>query len=211
MINLIINADDFGLSDRFNAVILRLLEAGKITSTTVMVNRISDSQTKSVKQLKQLCKTADISVGLHVEFTYDQHSEQISNQFEKFVRFFGQKPTHLDVHKEFLHTSYHGIVAAFCKEQELPFRNHGLDFPGVKMPAEKYFFGTIADFDPIDEWLKKLESERFYELVLHPGLYDPSCPSSLNKERERDLDHIDYIYRNLERYQIKLVNFKDLV
>ena len=210
MINLIINADDFGLSDRFNASILDLLERGQITSTTVMVNRISDSQAESLDRLKKLWDTVDISVGLHVEFTYDQHLEQVQRQFEKFVRLLGQKPTHLDIHKEHLHTAYHEIVATFCKEQQLPFRNHGSDYPGVKMPHSKFFYGSIANFEPIGEWFKSLESERYYELVFHPGMYDPTCPSSLNKERERDLDHIDHIYRNLETYNINLVNFKNL-
>ncbi|MEM6380233.1 MAG: ChbG/HpnK family deacetylase [Bacteroidota bacterium] len=210
MINLIINADDFGLSDRFNASILDLLERGQITSTTVMVNRISDSQTGSLERLKKLQNTVDISVGLHVEFTYDQHLEQVQRQFEKFVHLFGQKPTHLDIHKEHLHTAYHEIVAAFCKEQQIPFRNHGSNYPDVKMPHSKFFFGSIADFKPIEEWFAGLESERYYELVFHPGVYDPTCPSSLNKEREKDLEHIAHIYQNLKQYNIQLTNFKNL-
>ncbi|KKR55034.1 MAG: YdjC family protein [Parcubacteria group bacterium GW2011_GWA2_40_23] len=46
---LIINADDFGYSDIFNAKILELIERGLVSSTTVMVNYITTEQTNKSK------------------------------------------------------------------------------------------------------------------------------------------------------------------
>ncbi|MCL6268070.1 ChbG/HpnK family deacetylase [Flagellimonas myxillae] len=211
MAKLIINADDFGLSKKFNQTIIKLLEERKITSTTVMVDRISDYQEVQVQHLKYLMRDSEISVGLHVEFTYDRHLEQVKNQFEKFSRIFDQTPSHLDIHKEHLHTNYHEVVAGFCKEQQLPFRNHGTVYDGVSTTCKKYFFGTLDSFNPIDAWLRDLEPAQYSELVFHPGTYDPVCPSSLNKERERDIEHIQRIFENMETYQINPVSFNQLV
>nr|WP_293302035.1 ChbG/HpnK family deacetylase [Allomuricauda sp.] len=210
MAYLIINADDFGMSDHFNGSIIQLLLEKKITSTTVMVNRISDSQAATVKELKYLNGYSDISVGLHVEFTYDKHKEQVEGQYQKFIDIFGIAPSHLDVHKEHLHTKYHSIVAKFCREKGLPFRNHGKAFRGVVMPDKKYFYGSVEDFSEIDDWLKGLKKGKTYELVFHPGTYDPSCYSSLNRDRQWDIDHIGRIHRDYLNYNFDLINFNDL-
>ena len=210
MINLIINADDFGMSNMFNDCILELLSKRKITSTTVMVNRISPVQNKRVLELKKLKETSDISVGLHVEFTYDKHLEQVRDQYHRFISLFNSPPSHLDIHKEHLHGKYHEIVAKFCKDYHLGFRNHGQIFDGVATTAKKYFYGSIADFNPIDIWLNDLEDEKVYEMVFHPGVYDPNCYSSLNEERRRDIQYIDKIYHNLQDYNVRLVSFNHL-
>nr|WP_299381637.1 ChbG/HpnK family deacetylase [Allomuricauda sp.] len=210
MVRLIINADDFGMSRIYNDCIIDLLDQGKITSTTVMVNRVSDSQKSQVERLKKLIKAGDISVGLHVEFTYDQHLEQVQLQLQKFEKLFTTTPSHLDIHKEHLHTKYHPIVAEYCRSKNLPFRNHGEKFPGVATTTKKYFYGSIKDFEPIDSWLKGLEERQYFELVFHPGKYDPDCFSSLNKEREWDLAHIETISQRLKEYKIELGNFHHL-
>ncbi len=207
MKKLIINADDFGLSKVFNESILLLLNHWQITSTTVMVNRISDSQSDQVSQLKDLIEKRKVSIGLHTEFTYDQHEKQIKDQFEKFVRIFEIQPDHLDIHKEHLHTGYHHLVADFCKSRGIPFRNHGNGFEGLKTTDKKYFFGSTPDFSAIDQWLKELRDNEVNELVFHPGRYDPDCPSSLNRDREIDIDHIVRINDHLGDYNIDLVSF----
>lgn len=210
MVNLIINADDFGMSNTFNQCIIQLLIDKKITSTTVMVNRISDSQKVKVQELRYLINTSDISVGLHVEFTNDQHMKQVRDQFLKFKDLFGTLPSHLDIHKEHLYRKYHPIAAEFCRSKRLPFRNHGKKYSGVETPSKKYFYGSMKDFGPIDEWLKSLEDEKCFELVFHPGRFDPNCYSSLNSQREWDLDHIDTISENLKKYRLELISFNNL-
>ncbi len=210
MVKLIINADDFGMSNAFNDCIIQLLIDKKITSTTVMVNRIADSQKVKIQHLRYLLENNDISVGLHVEFTYNLHLEQVYDQYHKFINIFGKSPSHLDIHKEHLHRNYHPIVADFCLKNDLPLRNHGKNYKGVNMPLKKYFYGSVEDFEPIDNWLKSLDNDKCFELVFHPGKYDPNCFSSLNRQREWDIGHIHRICRNLEKYHIKLVNFNHL-
>ena len=210
MVNLIINADDFGMSNIFNDHIIQLLIDQKITSTTVLVNRISDSQRVKIVHLRYLMETTVISVGLHVEFTYDLHLEQVVDQYKKFIHIFGRPPSHIDIHKEHLHRNYHAIVADFCQTNDLAYRNHEIKYSGISMSLIKYFYGSIEDFNSIDTWLKSLETGQFYELVFHPGSYDPNCYSSLNKQREWDINHIDRIYNNLGKYNLKLLNFNHL-
>lgn len=210
MPHLIINADDFGMSKVFNECIIQLLSENKLTSTTVMVNRLSDIQKGQVQQLKHLIPTIPISVGLHVEFTYDDHMKQIQNQFEIFCNVFGLAPSHLDIHKEHLHRKYHHLVAEFCQTRDIPFRNHGTNYKGITTTDDKFFFGSIEKFQEINKWLKNLQSNRSYELVFHPGTYDPYCYSSMNIDRKNDLFHIEKIYQNKRTYNINLINFKEL-
>ena len=209
MKNLIINADDFGMSQVYNKYILDLLTQRKITSTTVMVNRISDSQTHQIDLLKTLLNNSDISIGLHTEFTYDQHLEQVENQFEKFRSIFNASPSHIDIHKEHLHHSYHHIVANFCDSKGIPFRNHGTQ-KALKTTDTKYFYGSIPDFNAIDQWLIGLNEDQNYELVFHPGIYDRHCYSSLNRDRETDIKHIEKINAQLTSYNIHLISFNQL-
>jgi predicted glycoside hydrolase/deacetylase ChbG (UPF0249 family) len=60
---LIINADDFGLAKSVNKAIIELAEIGIVTSTTVMVNM------PFVKEVIELIKNENISVGLHINLT----------------------------------------------------------------------------------------------------------------------------------------------
>ncbi|WOD43152.1 ChbG/HpnK family deacetylase [Hwangdonia lutea] len=209
MINLIINADDFGMSKVYNKYILDLLFQKKITSTTVMVNRISDSQSEQVQQLKTLLNNEDVSVGLHTEFTYDKHLEQVETQYEKFINIFGLAPSHIDIHKEHLHHKYHPVVAEFCDKKGIPFRNHGTQ-NAAKTTDAKYFYGSIPNFKDIEDWIKSLSENKNYELVFHPGIYDKHCYSSLNKDRETDIEHIEKINSQLLNYNINLISFKQL-
>lgn len=210
MVNLIINADDFGMSHVYNDVILELLSGGQISSTTVMVNRITDYQVEQVKHLKYLMNYEPISVGLHTEFTYDNHLEQVEDQFAKFEKIFERQPTHIDIHKEHLHRAYHPLVAEFCKSKGVPFRNHGSGSIETRTTEAPYFYGSVPDFNSIDHWLKGLKNEKDYELVFHPGCYDPNCYSSLNRDRELDVAHIRRIFSEREQYHLNLISFKQL-
>ena len=53
---LIINADDFGMSQIFNDVILDLIKRDLIRSTTVMIDRVTDNQKKQFDELITLSK-----------------------------------------------------------------------------------------------------------------------------------------------------------
>ena len=210
MVPLTINADDFGMSNVFNDFIIELLVNERMISTTVMVKRISKAQKLRIQHLRFIKETLDISEGLQVEFTNDQHLEQIQDQYRKFIDLFESAPSHMDVHKEHLHTKYHGLVGNFCKSENLPFKNHGKKFPVLATTSKKYFNGSINGFGPIYKWLNNLEDGQFFELVCHPERYYPHCYFSLNAQCNWDLDHIDKINPNLKKYSIEPISFNYL-
>ncbi len=205
---LIINADDFGYNKTFNEVILDLIRKDYLLSTTVMVNWISKDQDKQINKLIELSRKKNISVGLHLEFLNENYILQINEQYNRFKRIFGFKPSHLDIHKT--HQEAYSLVAEFSKKLNLPYRNHGNNFNHKLTTGEKYFSGTSNDLKKVEEWLKTLKEGNFYEILFHPGKYDPNCASSLNKEREKDAEKIIKLKPLLKKYKIQLASYKDL-
>lgn len=207
---LIINADDFGMSKVFNEIILGLIRKNLIRSTTVMVDRVTDNQKEQFDELIALSKSKNLSIGIHLEFKADDYPSQIRSQYEKFKEILGFDPSHIDIHKVRSLTESEPFVAEFCRKKGLPLRNSGIVFDGVKTTSAKVFFGSIPDFKKIEEWIKTFEDEKYYEILFHPGKFDPDCKSSLNKDRKRDVEHIKKLNEILEKYDIKVVSYFDL-
>src|SRR3989338_6487409 len=112
---LIINADDFGMSQIFNGVILDLIKKNQIRSTTVMVNCFTDNQRNQFDELISLTKKMNLSIGLHLEFKNDDYEPQIKAQVAKFKQIFGFNTSHLDIHKAHGFKDSFSFVAEFCK------------------------------------------------------------------------------------------------
>lgn len=207
---LIINGDDFGYSRLFNVEILRLLKNGLISSTTAMVNWINEEQVEQVNELIELGQSYDISVGLHLEFSDNNFKVEILRQYERFFSIFKFKPSHVDLHKStYLKESYPFIVE-FCKEKNIPCRNHNVgDVNGVKTPNEA-LNGTNLSFDELKRAIDNFTDGEIYEILFHPGIYDPECKSSLNKQREDDVEKIKEIKLFLKENNIKLISYKEL-
>ena len=81
---LIINADDFGMSEIFNEVILDLIKKDLICSTTVMIDRVTDNQKEQFNELITLSNNKNLSIGLHLEFKDSDYPSQIKSQYQKF-------------------------------------------------------------------------------------------------------------------------------
>lgn len=207
---LIINADDFGLSTIFNEVTLDLIRKGLISSTTVMVNRVTDNQKEQFEKLINLSKNKNLSIGIHLEFEENDYPSQIKSQYEKFKDVLGFNPSHLDIHKTSTHRGSISSVADFCKDKKIPCRNKGGNVDYFKTTDSPLFHGSVEDFDKIVEWIKTIEDGKYYEISFHPGKFDPSCKSSLNKDRERDVEHIKKLNSILEENNIKVVSYFDL-
>ncbi|MEN7981994.1 MAG: ChbG/HpnK family deacetylase [Nanoarchaeota archaeon] len=207
---LIINADDFGMSRVFNKVILELIRSNLIRSTTVMIGRVTDNQKEQFDELINLSKNKNLSVGLHLEFENNNYDSQIKSQLQKFEEILGFNPSHIDIHKVHSLMDSVPIVAKFCKELNVPLRNSGVTFNDIKTTFSKAFFGSITDFNKIKKWIKTFEDEKYYEILFHPGEYDLNCKSSLNKDRERDINHIKDLNSILKENSIKLVSYFDL-
>lgn len=217
MIKLIINADDFGYSRVFNEKILEFLEKGFINSTTVMVNRIDETQNSQLERLIKLSKSEKISVGLHVEFdtkkfTKPQIIEQIEEQYQKFKSIFDFKPSHLDIHKLVASKELIFEINRFAESNSLAVRNHGLK-TSAKHTTYPVFHctGWVLKLDEIMEFLRTVTDGSSCELICHPGKYDPESKSSLNKEREEDCEIITKLHAVLKNQNsIQNVSYLDL-
>lgn len=210
MKNLIINADDFGYSKVFNEVILDLIEKKLVRSTTVMVNWITDEQDEQVKKLIDLKESHNLSVGLHLEVEGSDYPSQIKHQFQKFKEILGFNPSHIDIHKVHSRMDSYPHAVKLCKELNIPIRNSGVSHDGVKSTSTEAFFGSIEDFSKIKDWVKTFEDGKYYEILFHPGEYDPDCKSSLNKDRERDVENIKKLNSILKENDIELISYLDL-
>lgn len=213
---LIINADDFGYSKVFNAKILELIKKGLISSTTVMVNRINDEQANQIKELSELAKSHNISIGLHIEFSDDNFKSEIEKQYGRFFSIFGFNPSHLDLHKSTsglplvrLKESY-PIIMQFCKETTLPCRNHNFNSINIVKTQNEVLSGTGMSIDELKSQIENFKDGESYEIFFHPGTYDPDCKSSLNKQREEDVKKIEETNPLLKENNIKLISYLDL-
>ncbi len=221
MIKLIMNADDFGHSKVFNQKILDLLERGFIHSTTVMVNRVTHEQSGQIERLVQLSKSKDISIGIHLEFDVDSPiPPQIQAQYDRFLLLFKFGPSHLDFHypkttgksiEPYLNTIAIGIDA-FALEHGLKVRNTLKDFKHEPITTtEKVLTGTYLSYDKLANLIEGLRDGESYELVFHPGDYDPNSKSSLNRERRDDYENIVRLQALLAKHtNIKNISYNDL-
>ncbi len=202
--NVIINADDFGYSKVFNAKMLDLLEKGAIKSVTVLVDRLDSAQSGQVSELKGLHEAKGVGVGIEIEFgSPDADMKEIRRQYDKFLSIFGFKPSHFNIHtpkalmemadsEAILKRLAHKVLE-FAHEQNLPMNNdpdYGIsNFHGVKT-TEPLIIGTPLSLDELEARIKRMEKGKTYEIIFHPGEYDPGCPSSLNAERKKDYDKV---------------------
>jgi len=105
MTRLIVNADDFGLSELTNKGIVDCFRQGIVTSTSIMANG------KSFEHAAKLAKEFELDVGIHLSLNPEDVTKAIlhrlnlkkvektfRNQIKK-VKKAGIKPTHLDGHK----------------------------------------------------------------------------------------------------------------
>lgn len=208
---LIINADDFGYSKIFNPEILRLLKNGFISSTTVMINWVDNEQNAQVKELIELNQSHNISVGLHLEFNDTNFLPEIKRQHELFVETFGFEPSHIDLHKSTYLNDVDDVIATYCNENNLPSRNHGVAKIKANISTNgEALNGSNISFDELKSVIEDFKDDESYEILFHPGIYDPDCKSSLNKQREDDVKKIEEINPFLKENNIKLVSFNDL-
>jgi predicted glycoside hydrolase/deacetylase ChbG (UPF0249 family) len=74
-VRLIINADDFGMTQPINEAIIDLLYHKKISSTSIMVNM------PFAEEAKSLTSFSDISIGLHINLTQGKPVSEISRVY----------------------------------------------------------------------------------------------------------------------------------
>lgn len=147
---LIVNADDFGLTDGVTRGILDAIRNGIVTSTTMMVNAPG-----TLTAAKIVREDPSLAVGLHINIslgtpmtacpsltqnghflkpaalgTDERYLEEevyreIHAQYAEFLKLTGRKPTHLDSHL-YTHQKFPKVrtaVKRLAEETELPVRD----------------------------------------------------------------------------------------
>jgi predicted glycoside hydrolase/deacetylase ChbG (UPF0249 family) len=208
--NVILTSDDFGMSAVYNRVMLDAIEQGWLSSISVLVERDIEKQSKQVNSLKELYESRHISLGLHLEISGDENVEiQCHVQWEKFIMVLGKTPDYIDIHKDHLYKKSYDAVAAFCIKMKVPFRK----YVETSLPVKSPNYTLNASFTGIDEVIERihlLQTNEKLEIVFHIGSHDGAIISSLNKERENDLQKLKSVYTEVRNKGIGLINYKML-
>ncbi len=198
MRRLIITADDYGYSPRYDEGILAAAEAGALDAVSVMVGREGMDATPLL--------ASGVGIGLHLELGYgadagrasaaerDSAAIALERQCERFGELFGRPPDHLDSH-------HHGhareglgvLVSNFATARGLPVRSVSprhrrlLRCRGVRTPD--LLIGRLSEAEA--ELPAELRSPEglpaVTEWMVHPGGRDSALGSSFDGGREEDL------------------------
>jgi predicted glycoside hydrolase/deacetylase ChbG (UPF0249 family) len=219
---LIVNGDDFGISQGITRGILEAHRFGILTSTSMMVNMPFSSE---AAQLGRKCP--ELSVGLHVNLTTEegdpvidfdataQCRDELQRQMQIFQELLHRLPSHLDSHHN-VHRDPR-LLPQFldlARDYDLPLREHS--------PA-RYFSKFYGQWDGevhleqigVESLLGMLESEvrdGITELSCHPGYIDPDFRSGYSRERETELQTLcdPRIRTCLSELGVILVGFQNL-
>ena len=198
---LIVNADDFGLSAGTNAGIIEAHERGIVTSASLMVRQPAAGAAAEYGR-----KNPTLSVGLHLdlgEWTLrdgawvqayevvphddpDAVTREVARQLDEFRRLMQRDPTHLDSHQHVhRHDPVRAIVLGLGAEMRLPVRDCT---PGITYCGD--FYGRGNQCAPFPEGISVENLVAIFrrlpngttELGCHPGA-DAALDSSYRDER----------------------------
>ena len=207
---LIVNADDFGLSEGVNRGIIEAHERGIVTSASLMVLKPSASSAAAYSR-----EHLRLDVGLHLdlgEWAYDGEAwvpvyrvvplddhtvvaEELERQLSDFRRLVGRDPTHLDSHQH-VHQDEPVRSAALelARRLGVPLRHFsaGIQYCGR-------FYGQTARGLPLPEAIS-VESLIAILTDLPPGLTELGChpgrvtgeESPYGSERSTELDVLSH-------------------
>jgi predicted glycoside hydrolase/deacetylase ChbG (UPF0249 family) len=193
---LIITADDWGYSPRYDAGIVEAIGAGAIDAVSALVLRPNCDPAPLLE--------AGVEVGLHLELKlpaeggYEELMGAPRLQAEAFTRIFGRPPAYIDGHHH-CHASLPSATAVedLALELGVPVRPVGEDHRyrlserGIASPDRA--IGRMDERDPV---MPKLLAKALLsgalpwgvtEWIVHPGHSDPDAGSGYDRGREEDL------------------------
>jgi predicted glycoside hydrolase/deacetylase ChbG (UPF0249 family) len=227
---LIVNADDFGLSEGVNAGIIRAHEQGVLTSASLMVRGTAARSAADYAK-----KKSKLSVGLHVDLaewifrdgewqplyqvvsTDDAAAvrNELVRQLDTFCKLVGRNPTHIDSHQH-VHRKEpaRSVFIEATQTLSVPLRSFS---PDVRHCGD--FYGQTGEGEPYPEgisakaFLTMLENLEpgFTEAGCHPG-EDENLDSVYRLERKEEVKVLcdPKIRAAVERMQIQLCSFADI-
>jgi chitin disaccharide deacetylase len=209
----IVHADDFGLSPGISEGIIKTIENGIVSSTSVIV----ESKYLSVSK-KIILNRPNFDWGLHVLILHKNPSSKIilketKRQINIFKNSFGFPPSHIDFHKGFkFDTKTYFEILMFSLKNNFAFRydrqHHiEIDFYGIKKNRTKYDAIETKSIMTIIENLPN----GITELVCHPGLTSNRLKDPYRLHRKKELlTLIDpQLKLKLKKEKIKLINFEE--
>ena len=202
--NLVVNADDLGLSAAVNDGIFAAHAEGIVTSASLM-----GRQGAAAAAAERAGDFPELAVGLHVdlgEWNYEagewtlaySHCDsddaasveaECRAQLQRFRALLGRDPTHLDSH-QYVHEAepVRGVVEGLAAELGVPLRNRAI-------PYEGGFYGQRGKGEP---YPAGITPEQMCELIrsLPPGWTEIGChpaagpvpTSSYDAERQVELE-----------------------
>jgi chitin disaccharide deacetylase len=190
MRRLIVNADDFGLTDGVNRGIIDAHVGGIVTSASLMVDATAAEQAARLMN-----EHPALSVGLHFvddgpDLDEPGHAErEFARQLERFRALTRSEPTHVDSHHH-VHVTRMSTFTPLVASLGVPLRGDGrVRYLGA-------FFGHPRTGEVDHErirppfLLRLLEAEAtrgISELGCHPGRVTAELHSSYGPEREIEL------------------------
>lgn len=228
--HLIVNADDFGMTDGINEGVVEAHERGIVTSASLMVRRPAAESGAAYA-----ARRPELSLGLHVdlgEWVYrggewlpryevvdigdrEEVSAEVERQVTTFHELVGTAPTHLDSHQ---HVHRHGPAATVLRDVgrrlHAPVR-HQLgdvayrgDFYGQDGRGERY-----PEALTVEALLGVFGSLRvgWSELGCHPGrAYDVDDRYGAEREVELAVLCNERVQDGLQAHGVSLRSFADL-
>ena len=225
MRTLIVNADDFGLSEGVNRGVAVAHEQGIVTSASLMVRRRAAPEAASYAR-----RHPELSVGLHLdlgEWIYAKEAWHVAippppsaevaieEQLNVFRTMMGRDPTHLDSHQH-VHREppVNAIAIAAADRLGIPLRSHSKhiryrgDFYGQTAKAD-----SVSYFITVEALLRVLGSldADLNELACHPAA-EVDFDSQYSGERLIELNTLcdDRVRRFLCEAGVELRSFADV-
>ena len=228
--HLIVNADDFGLTNGINRGVIQAHEQGIVTSASLMVRYPSARDAAEYARAHP-----GFSVGLHFEAAEWRYANgewyaayevvraddagavqaELARQLSMFTKLVGRDPTHLDSHQH-VHTSEptRSIMLECSERLGVPLRNCS-----TEIAYNGSFYGQTGEGAPYPEGISL---SRLRDLIssLAPGWTELGChvgyadglDSVYGSEREEELRILTHpeLRDLLEENRIRLRSFSDL-
>ena len=210
---LIVNSDDYGLTEGVNYGVIKALQKGVLRSTTAMVNM------PAIKHAVKLAKeNPELGVGLHLVLSagdpivkghktiVDENGHFLKNsvlnasvideeevyreykaQMERFIELFGKKPTHIDGHH---HTQdldqTREVTKRLAKEYNIDYIRSVSDHPEFV----NNFYGDHVSLEDFKEVVNQTKNDSILEIMCHVAFIDVDLLkiSSYNSNRVKELE-----------------------
>ena len=217
----IVNADDLGASRGVNDGILEAVDAGIVTSASLMVNMPAARDA-----VVRLATRPSVSVGIHVNFTDESRptvldfddlatcEAELWRQVDRFLELTSVRPTHIDAHHN-VHRDPRltPIFTDAAQHLGVPLREHG---PVEYFPS---FYGrwngeTHPEHISVENLLRMVEGfgPGPTELACHPGRPEPDFVSEYHAERPIELETLlsSRVREGLEVHNVILTSYHEV-